>query len=82
MDNRKSPGIDSIPVEFYKEFLDLLKKDLQEIFNNILFHQKTTPKTKNQAITPLIPKQTEKLQPLKYWRPISLICTDYKIQKF
>ena len=75
MENGKSPGMDGIPVEFYKEFFDLLKKDLQDIFNNVLFQQKTTPKTWNQAIISLIPKQTEKLNSLKYWRPISLLFT-------
>ena len=79
MENVKSPGLDGIPVESYKEFFDLLKKDLQDIFNNVLFQQKATPKTWNQAIISLIPKQTEKLNSLKYWRPISLLCTDYKI---
>ena len=79
MENNKSPGIDGIPAEFYKEFFLLLKKDLQEIFNKVLFTLKTTPKTWNQAIITLIPKQTEKLEELKYWRPISLLCTDYKI---
>ena len=75
MENGKSPGMDGIPVEFYKEFFDLLKKDLQDIFNNVLFQQKTTPTTWNQAIMSLIPKQTEKLNSLKYWRPISLLFT-------
>ena len=45
MENGKSPGIDGIPVEFYKEFFDLLKKDLQDMFDNVLFQQKTAPKT-------------------------------------
>ena len=27
MENGKSPGIDGIPIEFYKEFFDILKKD-------------------------------------------------------
>ena len=75
MENGKSPGLDGIPVESYKEFFDLLKKDLQDIFNNVLFQQKTTPKTWNQAIISLIPKQTEKLNSLKYWRPISFLFT-------
>ena len=79
MENGKSPGIDGIPIEFYREFFELLKKDLQDIFNNVLFEQKITPKTWNHAIISLIPKQTEKLNSLKYWRPISLLCTDYKI---
>ena len=79
MENGKSPGIDGIPIEFYKEFFDLLKKDLQDICNYVLFEQKITPKTWNQAIISLIPKQTEKLNSLKYWRPIFLLCTDYKL---
>ena len=45
----------------------------------MLFTLETTPKTWNQAIITLIPKQTENLDSLKYWRPISLLCTDYKI---
>ena len=56
-----------------------LKKTYKIFFNNVLFQQKTTPKTWNQAIISLIPKQTEKLNSLKYWRPISLLCTDCKI---
>ena len=32
----------------------------------------------NQAIFTLIPKK-EDLNKLKYWRPISLLCLDYKI---
>ena len=79
MENDKSPGIDGIPVEFYKELFDILKKDLQNIFNKVLFNLETTPKTWNQAITTLIPKQTENLHSLKYCRPISLLSTDYKI---
>ena len=79
MENGKSPGTAGIPIEFYKEFFELLKKDLQDIFNNVLFEQKITAQTWNQAIISLISKQTEKLNSLKYWRPISLLSTDYKI---
>ena len=79
MENGKSRGTAGIAIEFYKEFFELLKKDLQDIFNNVLFEQKITAQTWNQAIISLISKQTEKLNSLKYWRPISLLCTDYKI---
>ena len=63
MENDKSPGIDGIPV---KEFYEILKKDLQDTFNNILFNLEITPKTWNQAIITLIPKHTENLHYLKY----------------
>ena len=35
MENGKSPGIDGIPIELYKENFHLLKNDLQEIFKII-----------------------------------------------
>ena len=66
MENDKSPGIDGIPVKFYKEFYEILKKDLQDTFNNILFNLEITPKTWNQAIITLIPKHKENLHYLKY----------------
>ena len=78
MEEDKSPGIDGIPVEFYKTIYDTLENDLLEIFNNILFTEKGTTKTMQQATIALIPKKGD-LKQLKYWRPISLSCNDYKI---
>ena len=78
MENGKSPGIDSIPIEFYKEFIETIKTDLQKFFNEILFSNKKTPKSWNQAIITLIPKKGD-INYQKYWRPISLLCVDYKI---
>ena len=78
MENGKSPGVDGIPIEFYKEFLEIIKYDLQKTFNETLFENQITPKTWNQAVITLIPKKgNTKL--LKYWRPISFLCVDYKI---
>ena len=57
MENSKSPGIDGIRIEFYKEFIQIKKKDLGKIFNEILLTNKKTPKTWNQAIITLIPKK-------------------------
>ena len=62
MENRKSPGINENPVEFYKEVFDLLKKDLQDIFNNLLFHFKITPKTWTQVIITLMNMNTANQQ--------------------
>ena len=45
MENGKSPGIDGIPIEFYKEFTKTIKKDFQRTFNEILLTNKITPKT-------------------------------------
>ena len=66
MENRKSPGVDGIPIDFYKETIIL---DLQKTFIETLFTNKKTPKTWNQAIITLIPKKGN-IKLLKYWRPI------------
>ena len=78
MENNKSPEIDGIPIEFYKEFLAHIENDLLQLYQNILQNEKETTKTMKQAIITLIPKKGD-LQNLRYWRPISLLCIDYKI---
>ena len=78
MENEKSPGIDGISVEFCKTFYDTLENDLLQIFNNILFTEKETTKTMQQAIITLTPKKGD-LKQLKYWKPISLLCNDCKV---
>ena len=78
MENGKSPRVDGIPIEFYNEVLESIILDLQKTFNETLFTNKNTPKTWNQAIIAPIPKKGN-IKLLKYWRPISLLCVDYKI---
>ena len=78
MENNESPGIDGIPIEFYKEFLAHIENDLLQLYQNILQNEKETAKTMKQAIITLKPKKGD-LQKLRYWRPISLLCADYKI---
>ena len=34
MENGKSAGVEGIPTEFYKEFLENIEKDLQKTFND------------------------------------------------
>ena len=71
MENNKSPGIDGIPIEFYKQFYEYIKHDLLQLYENILFIEKQTPKTMNKAIITLIPKKTDpndpSLKDLKNW---------------
>ena len=78
MQNDKSPGIDGIPVEFYKTFYKTLENDLIQLYNNILFLEKNITNTMKQAIITLIPKKGDSNK-LKYWRSISLLCIDYKL---
>lgn len=41
--NGKSPGIDGLPTEFYKEFYETIKYDLQTTYNKTLFEFQSTP---------------------------------------
>ena len=78
MENSKSPGIDSLPIEFYKPQYEITKTDLLKLYNSILFITENLSYLMNQAIITLLPKNDEK-RLLKNWRPISLLCVDYKI---
>lgn len=49
MENDKSPGIDGIPIEFYKNFYEIIEKDLLQLYNNILFTEKKINKKKNES---------------------------------
>ena len=73
----KSPGIDGLPVEFYILFWPTIQDDFLEVvstsYNNALLS-----KSMRTAILTLIFKKGDKKQ-LKNWRPISLLCADYKI---
>ena len=58
VENGRSPGGDGIPIEFYKEFFKISKKDLQNPFN-VLFNLKTTPKTWNHVLITVISKRKD-----------------------
>ena len=78
MENGKSPGIDGLPIEFYKEFFEEIGDDLVDLYNNILFVNKKLTPSMNKAEISLLPKKGD-LNDIKNWRPISLLCADYKI---
>lgn len=59
-------------------FYDILERNLIQLYNNIAITEKRTTNTTQQAIITLIPKKGD-LSKLKYWKPISLLCIDYKI---
>ncbi|KAI3363559.1 hypothetical protein L3Q82_012167 [Scortum barcoo] len=73
----KAPGIDGLPVDFYKSFWSVLGEDLLEVFNNCL-ERGLLPLSCRRAVITLLPKKGD-LQELKNWRPVSLLCMDYKI---
>lgn len=73
----KAPGLDGIPYELYLQFWDLVGDDMTILFNTILQtgHMSESQRT---ALIRLIPKKENPLSMADY-RPISLLCTDYKI---
>lgn len=65
--NGKAPGIDGIPVDFYKTFWPVVGEDLLEVFNESL-RTGLLPQSCRRAIITLLPKKGD-LQDLKNWRP-------------
>ena len=77
MEGGKAPGIDGLPVEFFREFWSELGEDLLHVFNES-FKDMLLPMSCRRAVITLLPKKGD-LQEIKNWRPVSLLCTDYKI---
>ena len=69
----KAPGIDGLPVEFYKPFWSVVGGDLLEVFQDSLCKGQLPLSCRRAGIT-LLPKKGD-LQDLKNWR----LCGDYKI---
>lgn len=75
--NGKAPGVDRLPVKFYKSFWPVVGKDLLEVFSDS-FCKGQLPLSCRTAVITLLPKKRD-LQDLKNWRAVSLLCGDYKI---
>lgn len=78
MKNDKTPGIDGLPVEFYKVFwLDI--KDILYLVVEESKRSNSLTITQKQGIISLLPKPNKDLLLLKNWRPLTLMNVDYKI---
>lgn len=77
-ENGKAPGWDGLPFEFFKAFWNLLKQDFLEVQNAILNVEKKLTPSQERALISLLYKKGDK-KDLDNWRPLSLLCTDYKI---
>lgn len=73
----RSPGIDGLPVEFYQAFWNILGQDLYEVLIQSI-KSGILPISCRRAVLSLLPKKGN-LGLLKNWRPVSLLCLDYKI---
>ncbi|MEE8114299.1 MAG: reverse transcriptase family protein, partial [Nitrososphaerales archaeon] len=73
----KAPGLDGLTTEFYKKFWHLLGPELLNTLNASC-QLGELPQSCRRALLTLIPKKGDMLR-IENWRPISLLCTDYKI---
>lgn len=76
----KAPGPDGIGAKFYKVFIDELCPLLSRVYQDIFNKQLLTPSMR-QCYTIFIPKKKKNNEApcVSDFRPISLLCTDYKI---
>lgn len=78
MKNRKAPGPDGYPIEFYKAFATKLTPLLCAVYTESL-KQKKLPSSMTQAIISVLPKKDKDPTKCESYRPISLLTCDYKI---
>ncbi len=73
-----SSGHDGFPYEFWTHFWNLFGKDMLDVANASLYELGATPKSLRKSYIILTFKKGAK-EKLYNWRPISLLCCDYKI---
>ena len=73
----KSPGIDGLPVEFYRRFWTLVADDLMDVYREVLSSGRLGASQRTGVIR-LLYKKGDRCD-LRNWRPITLLTTDYKI---
>ena len=78
MKKNKAPGADGIPVEFYLHMWKHIKNEFTEMANATLLQHCGVSKSQGSSCVRLIPKQAKPTS-LSDYRPIVLLCTDYKI---
>lgn len=77
METGKAPGLDGLPMDFYKSFWTDLKEDLLEVLNDSLAGG-LMPVSCRRAVLTLLPKKGD-LSDIRSWRPVSLLASEYKL---
>ena len=74
----KSPGLDGLPKEFYAFAFKYIGKSFVEMLNNS-WEEGILAQSQRVGLITLICKDLSQSDNLNFWRPISLLNTDYKI---
>lgn len=77
MECSRAPGIDGLSADIYKSFWPEIGADLLAVINETLSSGRL-PLSYRRAVLTLLPKKGD-LSDIKNWRPVSLLCSDYKI---
>ena len=77
MANNKSPGLDGLPVEFYKKVFYLFGPKLVDHYNCAFIWGRLSL-SQRQALITLLCTNFDLHMLLTQWRPISLLTIDYK----
>ena len=75
-----SPGVDGLPIEFYRVFCAEIGNFLVEMYNEC-FENNMLPASMRKSLVTLIHKKDDKTK-IDNYRPISLTNTDYRILAF
>ena len=74
-----TPGSDGLPSEFYKHFWYLFGKTFIKLINENFIFDSNLSDSQQESILKLICKDKDHKDDIIYYRPISLLNTDYKI---
>ena len=74
----KTPGIDGLPYEFYKAFWDLLGPTLLRVLR-LALEGGSLPVSCRTGVIRLLYKKKGDRRDLRNWRPLTMLCTDYKL---
>ena len=77
MPKGKLPGLDGFPAEFFQRFCPLLGHDYMEVINSC-YTSSCLSSSQCSGLITLLYKKGDCLG-IKNWRPITLLCCDYKI---